>query len=132
MATKRTKGRLTGPGNQAQIRFNEGACSDKVSESGLNYFYNNGEGLLGELNSAAVEVGKFKQVLVFNTTGSLGYVAFGDSTLAAPAGGATGVPIPAGQGVVLASGENTHIRASAATVFGYLAEDNVIEGIDQT
>ena len=126
--TKKVKGTITGPGNQAQIRFNEDACSDKVSETGLNYFYgvSNAEGLLGALGNA-IRCGKFKPIYVFNTAGAVAYVAFGDTGVAAPTSGANGVPIPAGQGMMLSSGQNEFIRASAATVFGFVANENVIE-----
>ncbi len=127
--TKKVVGNSTGPGNQAQLRFNEPACSDKVSEAGLNYFYgaSNAEGLLGGI-VGGVTVPKFRPILLLNNTGALAYVAFGDSGLAAPTGPTDGVPILDGQVLMLNSGDNIRVRSSAASVvFAYAAEENIIE-----
>ena len=128
MATKKAKGNATGPGNQSQLRFNEGAVSDKVSESGFHFFYgaSNAEGLLGDI-AAGADVPKFRPVMLCNSTAGNLFVAFGDSGLAAPTGGANGVMIPANSCVVLSSGDNVRVRSSAAGVFAYVADDNVVE-----
>ena len=126
--TKKTLPPSTGPANQTQLRFNEDACSDKVSETGFNYFYgaSNAEGLLGALNTAK-RCGKFKPVMVFNVSAAVVYVKFGDSTVTAPTGGADGVPIPPNNYVVLASGQNEFVISNVATTFGYAAKENVSE-----
>jgi hypothetical protein len=125
MTTKRVKGSSTGPGNQSQLRFNEAACSDKVSESGLNFFYGANAGILGALN-VAKECGPFKTVYVFNTDAAIRYVRFGNAAVAAPTGAADGFPLLPSTGMMFASGENTHVRSNHALVFGFVAEDNVI------
>jgi len=126
MTTKRVLSPATGPSNQAQLRFNEESCSDKVSETGFDYFGGT-SALLGALD-AAVLVPKFRPILVVNASGAIQYVSLSDDpAMAAPIGGATGIPIAAdGGSIVLSSGENTYIRASNANVFGYLASDNVL------
>ena len=126
MATKKSKG-TTGPGNQAQLRFNEPACSDKVSEAGLNYFYGTSktEGLLGDI-AAGKDVPKFRPVHILNNSGALAYVAFGDSGLAAPSDATDGFPVLNGERIVLNSGGNTRIRSSA-TMYAFVAEDDVTE-----
>lgn len=124
---KSVKPTVTSPDAQGQVRFNEDSCSDKVSETGFNYFYDGGKGLLGALN-AAKKVAKFRPIYIFNTDAVYHYVAFGTTSgMAAPAGGATGIPIPPNQGVVVSSGSNTYIRSDNALVFGYMANDNVVE-----
>ena len=127
MITKRVKGAATGPGNQAQLKFNEGSCSDKVSEAGFNFFYgvSNAEGLLGDI-AAGKTVPQFRPVAILNGSGAIGYVAFGDVGLAAPTGPTDGFPILDGQVLVLNSGDNVRIRSSAANIFAYVAEDNII------
>ena len=126
MTTKKAKGSATGPANQAQVRFNENANSDKVSETGFDFFSGV---LLGELNTAAVLVTPNRPIYVFNNSAVVQYVAFSQNpAMPAPATGAAGVPIAPYSGIVLASGENTYIRASAVTVFGYEADDNVVNG----
>lgn len=127
--TKKAKGSITGPGNQAQLRFVESVCSDKVSEAGFNYFYgaSNAEGLLGSI-VGGVTVPQFRPILLLNNTGATAYVAFGDSGLAAPTGPTNGVPILDGQVLMLNSGDNIRLRSSAASlVYAYVAEDNIIE-----
>lgn len=126
MSTKKVKGAVTGPALQSQVRFNESSCGDKISETGFDYFGGSSV-ILGALN-AAVAVPQFRPVLIVNTGGALAYVALSDDPLmAAPATGADGIPLaPDGGRIVLATGENTYIRASAATVFGFIADDNVM------
>ena len=126
--TKKVRGFATGIGNQAQVRFNEDSCSDKVSETGLNFFHGASltDGLLGALGSA-VRCGAFKPVYIVNTANALAYVSFGASSMSAPSGGANGIPLGPYQGLMLSSGPNLFVRASAATVFGYVASENVIE-----
>ena len=131
MSTKRTKGPQTGPGNQSQIRFNEAACSDKVSETGFNFFHGGGAGLLGDL-TAAVAVPPLRPVYVFNANAAIRFAAFGASGLGVPADGAAGVPIASNTGIVLSSGDNTFIRASGAGVFAFVAEENIEAGPDQS
>jgi hypothetical protein len=117
---------ITSPESQAQIRFNEDACADKNSESGLNYFHSSG--LLGPLNNA-IAIPNFRPVLIINTSGMVQYVALSkNAAMAAPANGTQGIPLaPNGGSIMLATADNTYIRASSANVFGYLANDNVID-----
>jgi len=125
--TKGVTNEATGPGNQIQLRFNEDAVSDKVSETGFNFFYDGGKGLLGALNVAR-QVEKFRPILVYNTDAVVHYVALSENSgMAAPATGADGVPIMPNTFLILSSGENTYIRSDGALVFGYMANDNVIE-----
>lgn len=124
---KKTKN-SSSPSLQAQLKFSDDSCTDKVSESGHNFFHgtSNAEGLLGDL-AAGVVVDKYSPVYVFNTTGSTAFVAFGDAGLAAPTGGANGIPIPAARGLMLNSGDNTVIRSSVAGLFGYTPVSDIVE-----
>lgn len=128
MGTKKAKGSATGPALIAQLKFNEPACSDKVSEAGLNFFWgvSNAEGLLGDI-AAGKKVPKFRPIAILNNSGAIAYIALGDPGLAAPVGPATGFPILNGQVLMLNSGDNVVVRSSVANVFAYVAEDNIIE-----
>jgi len=125
--TKKARGNVTGPGNMSQLRFNEPSCSDKVSESGFNFFYGalNGEGLIGDI-ATGVRVPAFRPVMLVNTSAGTLFVAFGDLGLAAPAGAATGIPLAAGEKLILSSGDNIGVRSSGAGIFAYVAEENVV------
>ena len=117
----------TSPMNQAQARFNEDALSDKVSETGFNFFYTGG--LLGEIGTAPVLIPQWRPILVVNTNAAIQYVAMSDNPLmVAPAGGATGIPIAANGGrMVLSSGPNSYIFSSSVDLFAYAANDNVVD-----
>lgn len=92
--------------------------------SGVNKFAESGLSLepIGALNSP-VNVGQYQPVLVFNSGASVAYVAFGAQTASAPTGPTNGIPILANEKVVVNSGINSYIVASAATVYGYAAQD---------
>ena len=79
--------------------------------------------ILGALNTA-VNVGYGVQLRIYNNDSAVHYVAFGDSTVAAPSSPANGIPVPAGQYILLGSGENTHVRSDSNTVFGYEIDPN--------
>lgn len=79
--------------------------------------------ILGALN-VAVHVGKGNQLYVYNNTGAVHYVKFGDSAVAAPTSPADGIPIPANSYLLIGSGEDDYVRSDVATVFGYLMNDD--------
>ena len=111
-----------GPSLVTQLTYNQYSSSSKVSESGLDFFWSGG--ILGALSSAVL-VAKHKPILICNTANALAYVAFGGSSVAAPASAAAGVMLAPYGSIILSSGENTYVRASAATVFGFVANDDV-------
>lgn len=104
--------RITDMGTLLQAIFADLAGSIKVSEGGLDL------AILGALNTA-VRVGPAAVIRVFNAGGATAYVAFGAQGMAAPTGPTDGIPVPAGQYLVVNSGAKEWVRASAATMFGY-------------
>lgn len=104
-----------------ELVFNRDGNSFKVSETGFSV-----ETFLGTLNTAK-ECGKNKPVMIANSAGTVAYVKFGDSAVVAPTGLADGVMVPPNSLIVLASGSNTHVIASAVTVGGYVGSEQILE-----
>lgn len=77
----------------------------------------------------AILVPTYTPIAVFNSAGAVGYITFGDATVAAPTGPLDGFPVPAGQVIVISSGGNTYLRGSAATLYAYIQEDKGIGNI---
>jgi len=107
--------KVTNPATIAQLTFQDSASVQKNSESGLEW------SPLGAIG-AAIKVGEGIPVLVFNSGGTVAYVAFGDYNMAAPTGPTDGVPVFPNEKFVVNSGAKTWVRASAAAVFGYVGE----------
>jgi hypothetical protein len=79
---------------------------------------------IGSLVSAVNLPDRGALVAIFNPSASATvYVKFGDDTVTAPADGATGIAIPAGQYVSLSSGQYQWVIASALC-YGYVIEDD--------
>jgi len=108
-----------GPAKQEQLSWNGGSNSRRVCEVGHDFFSTGS--ILGELSVARL-VPSHRSVLVFNSSGVVKYVAFGNAAVA-PTGQTNGVPVLAGQYVILSSGDNTHIRSSDNTVYGFVAKE---------
>jgi hypothetical protein len=102
-------------GSIVQSIFADGAATIRVAESGLDL------SILGALG-AGVRVGSGAPIMCFNSAGAVAYVSFGVQGLAAPTGPTNGIPVPAGQSIMLNSGDQEWIRSSAATVYGYQAD----------
>lgn len=113
MARKLTK--LTDVWKIIQAAFSDDAQVERASESGLSW-----QPMGAAAN--AVKVGSSTPVMVFNSAGSIAYVAFGAAAMAAPSAPANGIPVPAGATIIVNSGDNEYVRASAATVFVYASE----------
>lgn len=108
------------------LSFNDGANSFKVSETGFDVVT-----ILGSL-ATAVECGKNKPVIIANNAAAAAFIKFGTSAVAAPTGLSDGLFLPPNSLTVWSSGQNTHVRASAATVGGYVAnEDAITDAADQ-
>lgn len=75
--------------------------------------------------SAAVRVGQHTPVMVFNTSGTLGFVAFGGASVAAPTAATNGLPALNNIPVVYNSGESEYIRASGANIFVYTGDPEI-------
>lgn len=113
MAKKYQK--VSDPGRIGQKSFSLIAEVQKNSDAGLSWTP------LGEA-SAAIRVGKKTPIMLFNSTGVIGYVAFGDSAMAAPTAPANGIPVLPNSIIILNSGENEFVRASVNTIFAYTAD----------
>jgi hypothetical protein len=81
---------------------------------------------MGDL-SAAKRLGKAATIMVYNSGNAVAYVAFGDQSVSSPASPAAGIPVLAGEKVFLNSGDDQWVRASASTVYGYLAVNDETE-----
>ncbi len=75
--------------------------------------------------STAVRVGKSTPVMVFNNSGSVNLVAFGDASVAAPTDPSNGLPVNEYERVVFNSGENEYIRSNSALVFVYTSDPEI-------
>lgn len=75
--------------------------------------------------TSAVRVGLHTPVMVFNTSGSTKFIAFGSSSVSAPSGAADGLPALNSVPVVFNSGENDYVIASGASVFVYTADPEI-------
>jgi len=88
--------------------------------------------ILGPLN-AAVGVPQGSALWIYNNSGTLAYVAFGQtSAVAAPSSPANGIPLPPNAYTYLSAGENSFVISNAATVFGYLVIDDSLLTIATT
>lgn len=79
---------------------------------------------LGEA-TAAVRVGVHTPVMVFNTSGTTKFVAFGGSSMLAPTGAGDGLPALNNTPVVFNSGESDYVMASGAGVYVYTADPEI-------
>jgi hypothetical protein len=107
--------RVTDPGSILQSQYSDESQVIRGAEAGLNWKP------LGALGSKA-QVGKARAILLYNSSASVAFVAFGDNTVAAPATAAAGIPILPNDTFICNSGLDQWIIASSASVFGYTAE----------
>jgi hypothetical protein len=108
--------KVTNPTTIAQHAYADKSRTQKVAEAGL-YLAPKGE------ISAAKEVGESQPVMIYNDGAAVAYVIFGDKDVAAPTNAATGIPVAAKEKIMLNSGEKTHVRASANTVYAYSGDN---------
>ena len=108
-----------GPAKQEQLSWNPVSNARRVTEMGLDFFWSGG--ILGAIDTAQA-VPSYSTVMIFNSSVLVQYIAFGDATVTV-SGPTDGIPILAGQYVVLNSGNNTYVVGSAATVYAYLANE---------
>jgi len=113
MAKKYQK--VSDPAKIGQKSFSDIAEVQKNSDAGLSWTP------LGDA-ATAKRVGKKTPVMVFNSTGSIGYVSFGAAAVASPAAPASSLPVLPNSVIVFNSGENEYVRTSAATLFVYTAD----------
>ena len=85
----------------------------------------NDSGLGGDL-ATALRVPKFRPITIYNASGAVAYVAFGDSSVAAT-GPTDAFPILDGEIAVISSGDNEFLVASGVSVYAYIPEDKYIE-----
>jgi hypothetical protein len=126
MATKR-KSTSRGASEAPILSFNDAANSFKVSETGFDIVT-----IVGSV-AAGVAIPANKPIVIMNTAAAWGYVKLSTATIgAAPTGITDGIGIPPNGILVLASGANTQIRSSAATIGVYVANEATIStGSDQ-
>jgi len=115
-----TTKRILGPAKIAQNVYSDASHVQRMANAGL------AVKPMGDL-SAAKRLGKAATIMVYNSGASVAYVAFGNQSLSSPANPATGIPVLAGEKVFLNSGDDEWVRASANTVYGYLAVNDEIE-----
>lgn len=108
--------KITNLGSIHQNTYSDDAKVLRVAETGHNLAP---KGAI----ATAVKVGDGQPVMVFNSDTNPHYVKFGDESVAAPSGPANGIPIPAGQFLVLNSGANMWIRSDSATVYAYSGDN---------
>lgn len=77
------------------------------------------------LATAAVRVGQHTPVMIFNSSGSTRFMAFGSASVAAPAGPADGIPALNNAVIVLNSGESEYVIASGGSVYVYTADPEI-------
>lgn len=104
--------KITDIGTVIQAIFAEEPGAIRVAESGLEW------SPIGSL-ATAKRVGVTSPIRIFNSSGAIAYVAFGDEAMLAPTGPTDGIPVPGGAVVVLNSGAKNWVRSSAGTVYGY-------------
>jgi hypothetical protein len=106
---------ITNVGTLIQAVFADLAAAIRVAQVGLDFTPK------GALTNA-VRVGENQAVMIFNSAGAVGYVSFGSQSMGAPTGPTDGIPVAAGEKIVLSSGSNAWVRGSAATIFGYVGD----------
>ncbi len=115
MRKKLTK--VTDPARIAQMTYSEDEQVNNQAESGLAW------SPIGAIGTAK-KVDEATPVMLFNGGGAVAFVKFGDSAMTAPVTAADGIPVPAGETLIVNSGKNEYVRASAATVFAYTSGNN--------
>lgn len=115
---KKLNGRMTDKGKRGQLMFADEASVSRTGDAGMDWKP------IGALVPAQ-NVGTGCPVLVYNSGASVAFVACGKTeTVTAPTSAANGVPVLAGQTLVLNSGENSWIISSSASVFGYTGDND--------
>lgn len=107
--------RIVDLGSIMQAIFADLAGVIKTADGGMNWVPKGAA-------TAAVRVGENAPVMLFNSTGGVLFVAFGDQTMGAPADATNGLPVLAGETVVYNSGDKAWVRASAAGIFAYVGD----------
>jgi len=107
------------PSKQEQLSWNDNSKSRRVCEVGHDFFSTGS--ILGAIDSRKA-VPQHRSIMVFNSSAAVKYIAFGDVTVTV-SGATDGIPILAGQYVILSSGDNTYVIGSAATVYAYVAKE---------
>jgi hypothetical protein len=106
---------ITNIGTILQAIFADLSAVIRVAQAGLDWTPK------GDLTNA-VRVGENTPVMLYNSTGGVLFVAFGDQSMSAPTGATDGIPIAAGEKFVLNSGAKAWVRGSAAGIFAYNAD----------
>jgi hypothetical protein len=115
MGTTKKINQITPQATIVQALFADLAAVLRVAQAGLDWKP------LGDV--AAATLCQFNTpVMLYNSTGSTIFVAFGLQTMAAPTNATNGIPIAAGEKFVCSSGSSAFVRASAAGLFAYNAD----------
>jgi hypothetical protein len=103
------------PGAARQAVYSDEAQSERSSEAGLNW---KPKGAIG----TRVRVEKAMPVMLYNSAAAVAFVKFGDQSVTAAADAASGIPVLPNSILVVNSGLDEYVIASAATVFAYIPE----------
>jgi len=104
--------KVVDPAKINQLEFSSDSCSRRTSDVGLAL------APIGAIGSRK-RVGVSSTVMVYNSGNSVAFVRFGDSSVAAAAGAADGIPVLSGEKCILNSGTAEYVIASSASVFAY-------------
>jgi hypothetical protein len=123
MAKRRSKpSDKTLGGNVAlDIGFNEYAGAHKVMASVM------GKMLPLGATSTALKIDAGKTIALFNNSGStVFYLTSGDPAMAAPTGGANGIPVAPYSWQIITMAGDTVLRSSSSSLFAYEVLDDTI------
>lgn len=105
-------------GRIPQLSYSADAQAIRNANAGLSW------SPIGAL-STAVKVGQATPVMLYNNSSSVAYVTFGTSTVVAGTTPATAIPLLPNSTTVFSTGPNDYVIASASTVFGYVADQDL-------
>jgi hypothetical protein len=113
MARKLTK--LNDIAKIPQTTYSTDAQVHRNSESGLSF------APIGAV-ATKTKIGQSLPVMFYNSTGTVAFIKFGDSTVAGPFTAADSLPVFPNSTAIYNSGASDWVIASTATVFVYLAD----------
>jgi hypothetical protein len=109
------------------LQFNRDANSCKTMDT-----FGSVATYLGAINATPVPVPPNTPVIVMNSAGSIAWFAFGTSdTMTAPTGFGNAIMLPPNSTLCFASGKNTWIQGSAATVGAATCTEQILPDLDE-
>lgn len=113
-------------GSLVSTQSNPYSGAQKVLEAGPDFQKQSGNAFVsGQDASAGISVAPWSMMWLYNNASAVAWVALSTAAIgSAPSNFATGIPLPPNAWTLLASGENSFIRTSAATVGLYLVNDD--------